>query len=88
MSEPYFLLMPRTISGLQSKIWVWSNGRGHKCECHDFFYIRPCLHCSGTEVVPDSLAVYTVLVAFVNQVEVLLLCIVKEQKCILHVMTI
>ena len=45
------------------------------------------LHCSGAQVVPDSLAIYTVPVAFVNQVAVLLLCIVKEQKCILHVLT-
>ena len=22
-------------------MWVWSNGRGHKYECHEFFWIRP-----------------------------------------------
>ena len=38
------------------------------------------LHCSGAEVVPDSLTVYTVPVAFVNQIAVLLLCVVKEQN--------
>ena len=45
------------------------------------------LHCSGAEVVPDSLTIYTVPVAFVNQVQVLLLRIVKEQKYISHVLT-
>ena len=35
------------------------------------------LHCTGAEVVPNSLTVYTVPVAFVNQITVLL-CIVKE----------
>ena len=45
------------------------------------------LHCSGAEVVPDSLTVYTVPVAFVNQIAVLSLRIVKEQKYISHVLT-
>ena len=45
------------------------------------------LHCSGAEVVPDSLTVYTVPVAFDNQIAVLLLRIVKEQKYVSHVLT-
>ena len=45
------------------------------------------LHCSGAEVVPDSLTAYTVPVAFVNKIAVLLLRIVKEQKYISHVLT-
>ena len=45
------------------------------------------LHCSGAEVVPDSPTVYTVPVAFVSQIAVLLLSIVKEQKCISLVLT-
>ena len=42
--------------------------------------VRLRLHCSGAEVVPDSLTVYTVPVAFVNQIAVLLLRIVKEHS--------
>ena len=45
------------------------------------------LHCSGAEVVPDSLTVYTLPVAFVNQIAVLSLRIVKEQIYISHVLT-
>ena len=45
------------------------------------------LHCSGAEVAPDSLTVFTVPVAFVNQIAVLLLGIVEEQKYISHVPT-
>ena len=45
------------------------------------------LHYSGAEVVADSLTVYTVPVAFVIQIAVLLLWIVKEQRYISHFLT-
>ena len=49
--------------------------------------VQPRFHCSSAKVVPDSLTVYAVPVAFVNQIAVLLLHIVKEQKYVSHVLT-
>ena len=64
-----------------------NNAVKHFCTGTEGVTVHLRLHCSGAEVVPDSLTVYTVPVAFVNQIAVLLLRIVKEQKYISHVLT-